>query len=171
MRRIVTLFLFLLSSLPALSAELRTVEAATDALVSALVDSDAVEYPKARRIHYPKGKTGLVFVFFTIENFDAGNNYTQYLAVFEPSWKFDPSKGDAQQTSPDNIEKYRLVGYLPVGGKGLRSVDSSKIILEKQTVTIQTKKYASGDAMCCPSEAGTATFKIEGRQLIEVKPN
>jgi hypothetical protein len=163
--------LFLLSCSPVFSADQRTIDGAADSLVALLVDTFAVEYRKARQTHYVKDKTGMALVFFTIESFGGGNNYTFYLAVFSPEWKFDPSKGEAQQQTADNIEKYRLVGYSPVGGKAWRSVDFMKFTVEKRLITLQTKEYASTDPMCCPSKPGTAIYKIESRQLIEVKPN
>lgn len=164
--------LMLLLSIPAVVAsDQRTIDSAADSLVGLLVDADAVEHRKARQVHYLKERSGLALVFFTIENFNAGNNYTFYLAVFEPSWKFDPRKGEAQQHTEANIAKYRLLGYSPIGGKGWRFVDFSKFIIEKRQIILQTKEYDSNDAMCCPSKSGTAVYKMEDKQLIEVKPN
>lgn len=171
MRTLQIVIIGLLLSRPAFaSLEGRTVDGATDSLIGLLVDSDAVEHRKARQIHYVKDQ-GLVLVFFTIEGFNGGNNYTFYLAVFQPSWKFDPSKGEAQQRNAENIAKYKLVGYSPIGGKGKRFVDFTKFAVEKRQITLQTKEYASTDPTCCPSKAGTAIYRIEDNQLIEVKPN
>jgi hypothetical protein len=64
-----------------------------------------------------------------------------------------------------------LVGYSPVGGKGWRSVDFAKFTVENKQITLQTKEYASNDPMCCPSKTGTAIYRIENKQLIELKPN
>ena len=153
------------------SVEGQTADSATDSLVTLLVDTDAKEHRKARHTHYVKDKAGLVLVFFTIEGFNGGNNYTFYLAVFQPSWKLDPSKGEAQQRNAENIAKYKLVGYSPIGGKGKRFVDFKQVAVEKGQITLQTKEYASTDPMCCPSKAGTAIYRIEENQLIEVKPN
>jgi len=160
-----------LSTSVVVTADERTIDRETDSLVRLLVDTDAVEHRKARKIHYVKDMPSIVLVFFTIEGFTGGNNYTFYLAVFEPSWKFDPSKGEAQQHNASNISKYRLVGYSPVGGKGWRSVDFTKFTVENRQVTLQTKEYASNDPMCCPSKTGTVIYKIEYDKLIELKPN
>jgi len=157
--------LLLLLPLPALAAEPNTVEAATEALVAILTDSAATEYTDARQIHYPAGKTGMALVFFTLESFGGGNNSTYYLAVFEPSWK-----DEAQETTAETIDKYRLVGYLPVGGDGWRSVDFADVVFEKDQITIKTEEYADNDAMCCPSKPGTATFKLENNRLTEITP-
>jgi len=167
MKNITALFLFLIYSMPTLSADLRTAESATDALVSILVDSYAREYRAARKIHYPGGQVDVAVVFFTIESFTEGNNYTQYLAVFEPSFEGDPELGKA----PDKISKYRLVGYLPVGGNDPRrgSVDFSQVALDKQKITIQRKEYGSKDALCCPSKPSAATYKITDREIVREK--
>jgi hypothetical protein len=170
MRLLLTL-LIMLSSVPAISAENQTLDRAIDSLVEALRDTDAAEHRKARQVHYVSGKNEIALVLFTIEGFNGGNNYTSYLAAFEPSWAFDRSKGKAQQRNADDIRKYRLVGYSPIGGKGWRSVDFTNISVEKRQVTLPTKEYVSGDPMCCPSKNGTAIYKVENRQLVEVKPD
>lgn len=164
-----SILVLLLSTSAVVSSDDRTIDGAADSLVGLLLDTDAVEHRKARQIHYVKA--AMVLVFFTIEGFDGGNNYTFYLAVFEPSWKFDRSNREAQQHNASNISKFRLVGYSPVGGKGWRSVDFSKFTVEKKQITLQTKEYASNDPMCCPSRTGTAIYRIEDKQLIELKPN
>lgn len=156
--------LVLLLPLSALAAEPNMVETATEALVAILTDSVSTEFTDARQIHYPAGKTGVALVLFTIEGFGGGNNSTYYLAVFEPSWK------DDAENTPETIDKYRLVGYLPVGGNGWREVDFADVVFEKDQITIKTKEYASNDAMCCPSKPGTATFKLESNRLTEIKP-
>jgi len=171
MRYIFGILVFLLYVAAAPANEPPSVDAATDALVSLLVDTDAKEHRKARKIHYATNNAGLVFVFFTIEGFNGGNNYTFYLAVFKPDRVFDPSRGEAQQRRPDNIAKYSLVGYAPVGGKGWRSVDFSTFTIEKQKLILETKEYASNDPLCCPSKVGTAVYKIDDKQITEVKPN
>ncbi|MDY0164125.1 hypothetical protein [Desulfobotulus sp.] len=167
----ISILVLFLSTSATVSASDRTVDGATDLLVALLLDTNAGEHRKARQIHYVKDKAGMALVFFTVEGFNGGNNYTFYLAIFEPSWKFDPSKGEAQQRNVSNISKYRLVGYSPVGGKGWRSVDFAKFTVENKQITLQTKEYASNDPMCCPSKTGTAIYRIENKQLIELKPN
>jgi hypothetical protein len=166
----IAIVLLFVGSTPASAAE-KKVHIATDSLVRLLVDSDAVEYRKARRIHYDKNNADMAAVFFTIENFNRGNNYTFYLAVFEASWKSDPEKEDTQQRNSANISKYRLVGYSPIGGKGWRSIDFNKVTIEKRQITLQTKEYVGDDPMCCPSKIGTVVYRIEDKQLVELKPN
>lgn len=161
----------LLSSSASVFAGNQTVDGETDSLVALLLDTEAAEYREAREIHYAKDKTGMAFVFFTIEGFNGGNNHTFYLAAFEPNWRYDPDKGEMQQPNVLEIPKYRLVGYSPVGGKGWRSVDFANFTVEKGKIILQTKEYASGDPMCCPSKTGIATYLIEDQQLIELKPN
>jgi hypothetical protein len=166
-----SILVLLLSTSAGASANNQAVGDAADSLIALLLDTDAAENRKARQIHYVKDQAGMALVFFTVEGFKGGNNYTFYLGVFEPIWKFDPKKGEAQQHDASNISKYRLVGYLPVGGKGWRSVDFSSFTIEKRKITLQTKEYAGNDPMCCPSKTGTAIYRIEDKQLIELKPN
>ena len=171
MQPLLIILVLLLSSPAVAAADQRMVDSGADSLVGLLVDTDAVEYRKARQVHYVKGRGGLALVFFTIEGFHGGNNYTFYLAVFEPSWTFDPSRGEAQQHTEANIAKYRLVGYSPIGGKAWRFVDFSKFTIDKRHIILHTREYARNDAMCCPSKPGTAVYEMEDRRLIEVKPN
>lgn len=170
MNRILAIVLLLYCSV-VFSADPPNVDSSADSLVALLLDAEAVEHRKARQVHFVKTGQELVLVFFTIEGFGGGNNYTFYLAVFEPEWKFDPRKGEAQNQTAENIAKYRLVGYSPVGGKAWRFVDFTKFKVDKQLIALRTKEYASNDPMCCPSIAGTATYKVDSKQFVEVKPN
>lgn len=169
LRYSVLVFTFL--SPPVVTADELMVNGATDSLIKLLVDAEAVEHRKARKIHHLQDMPGMVLVFFTVEGFTGGNNYTFYLAVFEPSWKPEQSKEGKPLHSVSITPKYRLVGYSSVGGKGWRSVDFEKITVEKKQITLQTKEYASNDPMCCPSKTGTARYRIENDALIELKPN
>jgi hypothetical protein len=91
------------------------------------------------------------------------------LAVFELSFQGDPELG----ITPEKISKYRLVGYLPVGGNVPRrgSVDASKVVLEKDKITIQRKEYDSKDALCCPSKTRSVLIEISDREILQEVSN
>lgn len=164
-----SLVLFLVSPAVVFAND-QMIRVATDSLVGLLLDTETAERPKTRQIHYVKDKTSRALVFVTTEDLESRKNPTFYLAVFEPSWKADLSHGKVPQHQAANISKYRLVGYLPVGGNGWRSVDFTTVKVEKNQITLQTKEYATTDPSCCPTKVGTAIYKIEQSQLIEMKP-
>jgi len=130
-------------------AGLAPIEKATSALVAQLVDSYAHEYPEARRVHAMPGNQGVTLVFFTIEGFNQGNNYTYYLAAFQevaPSGPFRPAGS------------FQLLGFAEVGGSGWRSVDFEHFKTAGECVALYTKEYAADDPMSRPSIPGTATY-------------
>ena len=129
------------------------INGATDALVALLLDTETAERSKTRQIHYVKDKTGMALVFLTVEDLESRKDATVYLAVFEPSWKADESKGTVPQLRAANISKYRLVGYLPVGGNGWRAVDFATVKVEKNQTTFQIKECHHGSQLL-PDQSG-----------------
>lgn len=55
-----------------------------------------------------------------------------------------------------------------VARKGGRAVDLDRT--EGTLIQLTTKKYAPGDAACCPSLLARATFALKNRRLKELKP-
>jgi len=53
-----------------------------------------------------------------------------------------------------------------VGGKGFQNVESVKIV--NSTVVVQGLKYASNDAMCCPSIPFQTTYAVQDNTIIEL---
>lgn len=89
-------------------------------------------------------------VLYTIEGQDGSNDYIQYMAVF--------TQGD---------ENLVPLGFVRVGGKGLRFVDL--IAIDNNTICLATPGYGPKDAMCCPSVKGTARYVLTGSTLHEEK--
>jgi hypothetical protein len=129
-------------------------ESAVDSLVALLLDGHAVEHREARKFHYPEKMQGSFFVFFTIKGLGGGDDYTSYLALFAEAFE----TGGNKETAARKTGKYRLVGYAAVGGKGWREVDFDHLSTD-QNITLWTKAYG---------KAGSATYKVEHGQLVEV---
>ena len=112
----------------------------------------ATEYEEAREIGRGDlngdGKEDAV-VLYSLEGFDGSNLYLQYLAVFL-------SQGDALRYTTHRI----------VGGKGKRSMALEGISGGK--ILLKTKEYRPGDASCCPSKKGRASFVLDMRKLKEL---
>ena len=122
------------------------VDAAVTALVSQLVDPQASEYRAARRVHSMPGHEGVALAFFTVEGFGGGNNDTFYLAAFQ------------RQAGTGASRRYRLLGVDQIGGGGWRFVDTDRIDVAGDCVTLDTKGFAAGDPMSHPTLGGTATY-------------
>jgi len=90
------------------------------------------------------GREDLV-VLFTLER---GDLWVQYLAAIS-------SAGTPLATAE-------------VARKGGRAVDLDRT--EGTLIQLTTKKYAPGDAACCPSLLARATYALKGRHLKELKP-
>ena len=109
---------------------------------------DAEEYKKARSIKRGDlngdGKTDAV-VLYTLEGFDGGNNYRQYLAVFI-----------------NRRNAFRRAANV-VGGKNVRSVDLLSIA--KSKINLDTLEYTENDASCCPSKKAKAYLTFKNNKL------
>jgi hypothetical protein len=117
-------------------------------------DKDAVEYRKARTIHFIDVDGDGVqdaIVFFTIEGMNGGNNYDQYLTVL---------KG---QASGFLLLDTALVGG---GAKGAASYELPAV--KERRITIQRTEYANEDSRCCPSKKSSITLVLQGSKLVEV---
>ena len=55
-----------------------------------------------------------------------------------------------------------------VARKGVRAVDLDRTM--GSLIQLTTKRYAPGDAACCPSQLSRATYALRGRRLKELKP-
>lgn len=161
--------LFLLLAAPATGAAgAPTVDDAMQELVSLLGDTQSREYVEARKTHQLRNPANWVVVFFTLEGFAGTNDYSFYMAVFEPDFGREAPERGAGTPGAARAEKYRLVGYATVGGKGWRNVDFSNFKVDADTITLQTTEYRDGDPMSTPSKPGRAVFKVQRRQLVEI---
>lgn len=142
-----------------------------DRLVELLRDGSATEDARARTItlvHLKEEDGELVapiaVVFLSIEAFHGGNGHTEYLAAF--SRTTPPGAGTAQVS---------LLGVIPVGGKGLRTLKFKEARVEPRDAgfefVVPTLRYGKSDAKCCPSVASEARFRVTaaaGGALTEV---
>ena len=87
-----------------------------------------------------------LIVLFTLER---GDLWVQYLTVLS-------SAGAPLATAE-------------VSRKGVRAVDLAGT--HGPVIQLATKTYASGDALCCPSVPGRASYLFRGRHLGEIKPS
>lgn len=113
----------------------------------------AEEYKKARSIKRGDlngdGKPDAI-VLYTLEGFDGGNNYRQYLTVFI-------NRGNA----------FRRAANVVVGGKSLRSV--GLLSVAKSKINLDTLEYTENDASCCPSKKAKAYLAFKNNKLSELK--
>lgn len=168
MRSLLVIFALILIGSLTNADEISTLDSRVDTLVTLLKDAHATEFKKARHT-YIDGSRAFGIVFFTLEGFDGGNNYTQYLALF---------RARSESTTTKSIEStFQLVAYTPVGGKAWRSVNVEKFKFEKVatggTIELLTTNYVDGDPTCCPSKPGTVVYKFDSvkSQLIETPIN
>jgi hypothetical protein len=88
-------------------------------------------------------------VVFTLEGFEGGNNYTQYVAVF---WK----RGG----------HYVYCCSQRGGGQGFRTVE--RVALSGGNVQLSGKENVPGtDPMCCPSKPFAAEMTVANSKLVE----
>jgi hypothetical protein len=140
-------------------------------LAALLSDSYAYEHRPARGVQILKkgiGDTTAAVAVFTLEGFGRGNNYFQYLAIFN---------GSERESDWDSLE-ISLLDFMVVGGKGVRSIEFDKINVQKTRdgilITIPSMEYGPGDGMCCPSIRSLVQFRIKtipliGSRLEEIK--
>jgi hypothetical protein len=57
------------------------------------------------------------------------------------------------------------VMHVDLGGKGDREADEVEI--KDQTIIIRGKRYAAGDAMCCPSQPYESTFVVADGKIVQ----
>ena len=114
----------------------------------------AEEYADARKvIEADVNSDGIKdkIVLYTLEGFEGGNSYIQYLAVF-----LGRKNGEA-----------RFLTRTEAGGKGRRSVELQRVAQGK--IFISTKSYKRNDPSCCPTILGRSSYRIVGSRLIAGK--
>jgi hypothetical protein len=131
-------------------------------------DSYSHEYPEYRYIQifkYDKEHILAAVAIFTIEGLAAGNNYTQFMAVF----------ASVSKESEGRPRRMSLIDVMAVGGKGLRGIEFDNIKIKHSNrnifITVPVKEYGQEDAMCCPSIKSEAQFIFQpdvGSRLKEI---
>jgi len=111
------------------------------------------EYEDARKILRGDvnrdGKVDII-VLYTLEGFEGGNNYHQYLAVFLAS-------GTTFRHAADTV----------VGGKLFRDVNLTSVT--GATINLDIKEYRKNDPACCPSRAAKTRYHFAVDKLTEIK--
>jgi len=130
----------------------------SDARVEAVIAAEVRELKGQERCQYRRyetlsdvdgdGRPDFVVVF-SVEGMSGGNDVKQFLALLPSS---------SQWTA-------RVV---ECGARGTRLVETIEV--KERSILLHTSEYRPGDAMCCPSGKGVATFRVEGKGLVEVKP-
>ena|GEM_PF-5847707 len=87
-----------------------------------------------------------IYVTFTLEGFNLGNNLQQYLAVYKPEFRRKTEPPFAEYGKP----KYRLVGF--------QNICSSPAFVYKDGSLILSKGEVSG--VCIPLKAGKRQEKV-----------
>lgn len=128
-------------------------------LVELYKDSFATGYPEATHVQTLKaGDSEFILAVFTIEGFDMGNNYNQYLAVFSST------------PNEEGQEHYSLLDAMQIGGGGWRSVEKldARLVADpsgKRTlIDIPVMENSEDDAPNFPSRAGVIHLSLEGSQ-------
>ncbi|MDN6859221.1 hypothetical protein QO207_21730 [Pseudomonas sp. CAN2814] len=133
-------------------------------LVELYKDGFATGYPEATRVQTLKiGKDSeIILAVFTIEGFDMGNNYSQYLAAFTPS------------ANEEGVIHYTLLDALAIGGGGWRSIDKLDARLVSDSSTGATRfdvpvmENTDDDSPNFPSRAGVIHLSLEGSQSVRL---
>lgn len=138
--------------------EAKSVQEQVVHLVELLRDSYATGYPEATQVQTLKvGDRSLTLAVFTIEGFNGGNNYTQYLALFSA----DVSEAGAVYQ--------RLVDVMPIGAGGWRAVQplAAKVVSEPAQVPLLIDlpgmENTAGDAVNFPSRPNVIHLSLQGR--------
>ncbi|WP_259755450.1 hypothetical protein [Pseudomonas sp. GCEP-101] len=126
-------------------------------LVELYKDSFATGYPEATRVQTLKTGKGseLTLAVFTIEGFDMGNNYNQYLAVFTST------------PNEEGQEHYSLLDALQIGGGGWRSIETLDARLvsdpsgKRTLIDIPVMENTEDDGPNFPSRAGVIHLALD----------
>ena len=128
-------------------------------LVELYKDSFATGYPEATHVQTLKaGDNEFILAVFTIEGFDMGNNYNQYLAVFSST------------PNEEGQEHYSLLDAMQIGGGGWRSIEKldARLVADptgKRTlIDIPVMENSEDDGPNFPSRAGVIHLSLEGSQ-------
>ncbi|MFJ3264195.1 hypothetical protein ACIPK7_28410 [Pseudomonas sp. NPDC086581] len=129
-------------------------------LVELYKDSFATGYPEATHVQTLKTApdSEIILAVFTIEGFDMGNNYNQYLAVFSAT------------PNEEGQEHYSLLDSMQIGGGGWRSIEKldARLVADptgKRTlIDIPVMENGEDDGPNFPSRAGVIHLALEGAQ-------
>lgn len=137
-----------------------------DRLVNLLRDGFATGYPEATMTQTlditPQQQ--LTLAVFTVEGFDMGNSYNQYLAVFEPT------ANEAGEVH------YRLIDQMQIGGDLFRAIQdlnaSASQDAKNHTITFSIPALANGedDSPNFPSQPVVIKLALAKDRLTEVQP-
>lgn len=142
---------------PAFATDMKALNRQVDEIVVKMKSGDpgAVEYRKARKIHLidvDGDRVRDAVVFFTVEGFAGGNNYSSFMTVL---------KGRSSQFQP--------LDTIAVGGMGLGSASYSRPNFKDGRIVIERMEYVDADARCCPSMKANVTIVLQGSKLIEAQ--
>ena len=111
------------------------------------------EFPEARSIKRTgEAGAGLIAIvaLYTIEGVGGSNNYTQYRVAF-----INAGKG-VRPTKP-----------VSAGGKLYRAVELEAV--DAHQIVLKTTRYADKDPACCPTMAGSTSYRLAGGKLVEAR--
>jgi hypothetical protein len=137
-------------------------------LVALLKDSYATGYPEATLVQtLDTGEDSQVtLAVFTLEGFGMGNNYSQYLAVFNP------------EENEEGVPYYSLLDVMRIGGDSWRAIDKldAKLVSdpagEQTLIDIPVMENTDDDAPNFPSRAAVIHLSLDGSpslRLVEIK--
>jgi len=144
-----------------------SLEVSVRQLIRLLSDSTTSEVGKARHIVRSNDSRHLAAVFFSLEGFNGGNNHTEYLALFEPDWGGGEEMTESERID-QNVKKFRLVGYVPIGGSGWRMSVPESCRIERDRIQLNTLEQGANDSVNAPTKPGKTIVLIRPRQLIEI---
>lgn len=133
-------------------------------LVMLLKDGFAVGYPEATEVQTLKTnwENQVTLAVFTVEGFDKGNNYRQYLAAFTP---------DATE---EGGEHYTLLDVIHIGSGGWRAIEKLQATrvsgpTDRQIlIDIPVMENITGDAVNFPSQPGVVHLSLSGDESMRL---
>ena len=136
MKKIIFLVVFalLIFSNNSIAEENIKLSQSVDQLVHLLNDISGIEYKEARRFkEIPAyGNKKYSVVLFTIEGFFDGNNWYQFLAVFESTQKMiDPVTYVGEK-------KYMLKGYVEIAAKHINTIDFDSLKVVNRDIIVES---------------------------------
>jgi hypothetical protein len=95
-----------------------------DQLSAMMLDQYAVEYKDERQLvtlKDAKGDDYRLLMFFSLGHYSGGNNYSRFMAVFSPSYKY------LDEGTKVGSAKYRFHGVAVVGGRHQPTADTEQV--------------------------------------------
>lgn len=137
-----------------------------DRLVNLLRDGFATGYPEATMVQTVDitPEQQLTLAVFTVEGFDMGNSYNQYLAVFELT------------ANEEGAIHYRLIDQMQIGGDLFRAIQALKASASRdeqtRTITFSIPAMANSedDSPNFPSQPVVIKLALAKDRLTEVQP-